>query len=279
MNISPASALDLEKRLGLTSGLIAVNGNQLHFEAAGRGLPILFLHDGLADSRGFDSQFEFFAKNYTVVRYDRQGYGSSKPPDVPYSEVNDLKSIFDMLGLETAILIGGSAGGRLAMNFAITHPSHVAALVLVGPAVSGFDFSDHMWYRGWRNEYGDSVPEFIDFWVNDLWLIHEDNKEARARLQQILESSTQNLLNFPVEKLEDVKALPRLSEIQAPTLIVIGEHDIADNHVQAGIIQVNIKDAARRVVLHSGHLVYMEQPEEFNKVVGEFLSGLLPSKQ
>jgi len=278
MNISPTSALDIEKRLSLTSGLVAVNGNQLHFEVAGRGLPILFLHDGLADSRGFDIQFEAFAKNYTVIRYDREGYGSSQPPSVPYSEVNDLKSIFEMLGLEKAILIGGSAGGRLAMNFAITHPSHVAALALVGPAISGFEFSEHMWYRGWRNEYGDSVPEFMEFWVNDPWLIHEDNKDARARLRQILESSTQNLLNFPIEKLQDVKALPRLSEIQAPTIIVIGEHDIADNHAQAGIIQINVKDAVRRVVLHSGHMVYMEQPEEFNKVVGEFLSGLLQSK-
>ena len=114
----------------------------------------------------------------------------------------------------------------------------------------------------------------MDFWVNDPWLIHEDNKDARARLRQILESSTQNLLNFPIEKLEDVKALPRLSEIQAPTLIVIGEHDIADNHAQAGIIQFSVNGSVRKVVLHSGHLVYMEQPKEFNKIVGEFLSSL-----
>lgn len=273
MNIQPTSTLDIEKRIGMTSGLINLEGNQIHLEVAGKGLPIVFLHDGIADSRSFDDQFKFFAENYTAIRYDRHGYGLSKPPSVAYSEVNTLKSLFNQLGLETAILIGGSAGGRLALNFAITHSTCVAALVLAGPAVSGLGFTDHMLNRGWRNEWGDSIPEFIDFWVNDPWIIAEENPQARAKLRHILETSNQNLMNFPVEVIDDVEALPRLSEINVPTLIILGESDIADNHAHAGVIQVSVKDSKRKVIPHAAHLVFMEQPEKFNEIVKEFLDG------
>jgi pimeloyl-ACP methyl ester carboxylesterase len=191
---------------------------------------------------------------------------------VPYSEVNDLKAIFDLLGIKSAILIGGSAGGRLALNFAITHPEHTAALIVVGAAISGFEFTDHMWYRGWRQPFEDNPSAWTNFWVNDPWFTAEENQQARIKLRQMLETSTQNLMNFPVEKLQDVKALPHLSEIQAPTLIVVGEHDIADNHAHAGVIQVNVKNSERVVVTHSGHLVYLEQPEKFNQLVEEYLS-------
>lgn len=276
MNIQPTSALDMEKRVGMTSGLLSLEGNQIHFKVAGHGLPIIFLHDGIADSRSFDDQFKFFAENYTVIRYDRHGYGLSKPPSVAYSEVNTLKSLFDQLGLEAAILIGGSAGGRLALNFAITHPTCVAALVLAGPAVSGLGFTDHMLNRGWRNEWGDSIPEYINFWVNDPWIIAEENTEERARLRQILESSNQNLINFPVDVIDDVEALPRLSEIHAPTIIILGESDIADNHAHAGVIQVNVKDSERKIIPHAAHLVFMEQPDKFNEIVKAFLEKHFP---
>ena len=184
-----------------------------------------------------------------------------------------MKSLFDQLGLEAAILIGGSAGGRLALNFAITHPTCAAALVLAGPAVSGLGFTDHMLNRGWRNKWGDSIPEFIDFWVNDPWIIAEENAQARAKLRHILETSNQNLMNFPIEVIDDVEALPRLSEIHVPTLILLGEFDIADNHAHAGVIQVSVKNSERKVIPHAAHLVFMEQPEKFNEIVKEFLDG------
>jgi len=267
------SAFAIEKRVGTTSGLINIAGNQIYFEVAGQSRPIVFLHDGILHSRVFDAQFSAFAQTYTVIRYDRQGYGASKPPSVAFSEVNTLKGLFDYLGLETALLIGGSAGGRLALNFTITYPECVEALVLVGAPVSGLGFTEHMANRGWRNKWGESIPEFINFWANDPWLIAEENPQARARLRQLLEASPLDLNDSPVEMLEDVQALPHLSKIRVPTLILVGESDIADNHAHAGVIQIGIKDSERKVITHAGHLVYLEQPEKFNEAVNEFLNA------
>jgi len=64
----------------------------------------------------------------------------------------------------------------------------------------------------------------------------------------------------------------RLSEIDVPTLIMVGEEDIADNHAVSGAIQVGINGSKRVVYPNAGHLVNLEQPQEFNKTVFEFLA-------
>lgn len=274
MPLSLISTQEIAARIGTASGLTEVAGNHIYYEVAGNGLPIVFLHDGILHSPSFDAQFEAFSKDYTVIRYDRPGYGNSKTPEIPYSNVAILKGLFDFLGLETVILIGGSAGGILAIDFAIAYPDHVGALVLVGAEARGVKFDGLTEYRYGRNQWEETIEGFIEFFANDPWFIAEENQSARARLRQILAASPQNLTNF-VEKLDNIDALPHLSEIQVPTLVLVGEFDIADNHAHSGVIQINIKDSEWQVVTHSGHLVYLEQPEKFNQLVIEFLNRRL----
>jgi 3-oxoadipate enol-lactonase len=273
MPLSVLSTQEIIARIGSTYGLTEVAGNQIYYEVTGNGLPIVFLHDGLLHRLGFDAQIEAFSKHYTVIRYDRPGYGDSKPPSVSYSEVETLKGLFDFLGVNTAILIGGSAGGRLAIDFAIAYPDYVCALVLVGAAARGVEFDALGEYRRGRNQWGEeTIEEFIEFWAHDQWLIAEENQSARDRLREILTASPQNLMDFQVEILDNVEALTHLSEMQVPTLVTVGEFDIADNHAHSGVIQFSIKNSEWQVVTHSGHLVYLEQPDKFNQLVIEFLN-------
>ncbi len=278
MTLSSTSSQKITRRIGATAGLVEVAGNDIYYEVAGEGRPIVFLHDGLIHRVGFVHQWEAFSQDFTVIRYDRPGYGDSRPPKAAYSHVGTLKGLLDLMGLESVILIGGSAGGRLAIDFALTHPDHVNALVLVGAVVSGLEFSDHMWYRGWRNEWGETWADHLEFWANDPWLIAKENQAARAFFRQALTASPQNLENFPVPVLDDFKSVRRLSEIQAPTLLVIGESDIADNHAQSGVMHFCIPGAEKQIVTHSGHLVYFEQPEKFNQLVLDFLARRLDSE-
>lgn len=275
MTLSPTSAQQIAQQMGATSGLVEIAGTTICYEVAGQGLPIVFLHDGILHSRGFDAQFETFAKTFTVIRYDRQGYGDSPVATVSYSEVATLGALFDLLGLSSAVFIGGSAGGRLAINFAVTYPDRVAALIVVGALVSGFETTEHMWTRGGRRAWPDNLPEMIEFWATDPWLIAEENTAARDRLRELLQACPQNMLPPEVEVLPDVNALSHLGELKIPTLILVGESDIADNQAHAGVIQVGIKDSERKIVTHAGHLVYLEQPEQFNEMIAEFLNRRL----
>ncbi|MCE9646010.1 MAG: alpha/beta hydrolase [Chloroflexi bacterium] len=272
MPIAVTSTREIVARTGSASGLTGVAGNTIHYEVAGEGLPVVFLHDGLLHSLVFDAQFKAYSKSYTVIRYDRPGYGNSKPPAASYSEVETLKGLFDFLGLQTAILIGGSAGGRLALDFAIACPERVGALVLVGAEARGVEFDSQGEYRRGLNRWGEeTVGQFIEFWAHDPWLVAEENRSARARLREILSAFPQNLADYPVEILDEAEARPHLSGIKVPVLVMVGEFDTADNHAHSGVIRNSIRNSEWQVVTHSGHLVYLEQPEKFDQLVLDFL--------
>lgn len=66
-------------------------------------------------------------------------------------------------------------------------------------------------------------------------------------------------------------SLPRLQEIHVPTLILVGDADIPDVHAHAGVIETGIANSRRIVVPDTGHLMYLEKPEAFTRVVSHFL--------
>jgi pimeloyl-ACP methyl ester carboxylesterase len=230
------------------------------------------LHDGLLHRVGWDHQYAYFSQQFRVVRFDRPGYGDSPPPQHNYSNVQDLKALFDKLQIERAILLGGSKGGEIALDFALACPDYTAGLVLVGPAISGYPFSRHMFTRGMRwPQAPENRQEWLEFWCGDPWLLAEESGPARNRLRQILTASQHNLEFYEFEAIKEGEAVPRLGEISAPTLVVVGESDIADIHARAGVIETCLPVVERVVMTYAGHLAYLEKPEEFNRIIEEFL--------
>jgi pimeloyl-ACP methyl ester carboxylesterase len=237
---------------------------------------VVFLHDGLLGSVTWDRQVPAFAPFFRAIRYDRRGYGLSESQAKEHSDVADLLALLDGLNAADAVLVGCSSGGELALDFALAHPGRVRALVLVGPVVSGFDYTEQFWERGFRNyrpmfERQD-VAASVERWVQDPWLTDGRSGDARAFLRQALTRHPDAAVwRTPPSKPPDRPALPRLGGIRVPTLIVVGASDIPDVHVHAGAIAAGIPGAERTVVEGAGHLVHLERPEEFNARVLSFL--------
>src|SRR5436190_22523092 len=107
----------------------------LRYEITGDGAPpVVLLHEGIVDSRSWAKVVPLLVPHHTVVTYDQRGYGRSPRPDGPYSLVEDLRSVLDAAGLDQAALVGTSRGGRIAIDFTLTHPERVTALVPVAAA-------------------------------------------------------------------------------------------------------------------------------------------------
>ena len=105
---------------------------------ASGGPPLVFLHAGVADGRMWQAQWEAFAGQHPLLRYDRRGFGQTRIHEArPYSRTRDLMAVMDAVGLRRVVLVGCSQGGRVALDLAVAHPDRVAALVLVAPAVGG----------------------------------------------------------------------------------------------------------------------------------------------
>lgn len=264
----------------IESGYVDVEGGRVFYEAAGRGPAVVLAHDGLLHRETWENQFPAYAGRHRVIRYDRRGYGRSDPPRVPFSNQEDLHALLKALKVERATLIGCSYGGLLSIDYALAHPEMVSGLVLAGPIVSAYGFSDHFRGRGGRGTPSPdaTVEQKIEYWTGtDPWLLAPESTAARARARQLLAANPQNLsVQWDLLRRPRSVALGRLAEIKVPVLIVVGESDIPDVHAHTGVIEAGIAGSRRVVLPHSGHLAHLEAPDAFNHVVLEFLGGIKP---
>jgi pimeloyl-ACP methyl ester carboxylesterase len=280
--INPAQAAGQKKEApkipNVESGYVEVNAGRIFYDSAGQGPAIVMIHDGLVHRETWNDQLAAFARNHRVIRWDRRGYGRSDKPTAGYSDLDDLYRVVKALKVERATVIGCSAGGLLAIDFALDHPEIVSALVLVGPIVSGFEFTEHFTTRGNRGrpERDAPVEQKIEYWTSkDAWIMARESTAAKQKMRALLAANPQNLAAAgQFAQWPEKPALARLSQIKVPTLIVAGESDIPDVHAHIGAIQAGIAGSKRVVLTHCGHLPQIEVPEEFNRVVLDFLNTL-----
>jgi pimeloyl-ACP methyl ester carboxylesterase len=260
------------------SGYVEVDGGRIFYEAAGQGPAVIMIHDGILHSVTWDAQFKALAGSHKVIRWDRRGYGRSDSPKSPFSNLADLLELMNVLKIERATLMGCSSGGLLAIDFALEHPERISSLVLVGPIISGFGFSQHFYTRGDRGYPKADAPvaERINYWARiDPWITAPESKAAKDKIEALLRANPQNMSGGGrYARGPGRSAMGLLSEIKVPTLILAGESDIPDVHAHIGVIQVGIVGSQRVVLPHCGHLAHFEVPDSFNKVVLDFLKTI-----
>jgi 3-oxoadipate enol-lactonase len=253
---------------------VEVQGGKLYYEECGSGTrTVVLIHDGIAHSAVWDDVWPAFCKKFHTVRYDRRGYGRSPETKAPYWETEDITALLRYLHVARAILVGSSHGGELSIDFTLQHPEMVEQLVLVGAVVSGMPYSDHFLNRGMLNSKPfekNDVTAGVTNWAKDKYLLAPGHDKAQKRLLELLTANPQDLTHQDLAR-PTQPALPRLKEIRVPTLILTGDADIPDVHAHAGAIEVGIPGSRRVVLGDAGHLMYMEIPEEFSRVVIGFI--------
>jgi 3-oxoadipate enol-lactonase len=263
------------------TGFAEINGAQIYYEVAGEGQPFVMVHAGIADNTMWDGQFEFFAQQYKVVRYDMRGYGKSLPVADDYQRHEDLRALLDHLNIDHAIVMGCSMGGGAAMNFALDYPERADALIMVGSGPSGFSYDD--WSPSPLDEEMEAAYEKGDLErVNKLGLrIFVDGQgrapdqvdpALRKKVYDMNMVALQNESKMGKDVPRPVPAAQQLGQLDLPVLIVMGDLDEEYIHRAADFMAASIP-GARKVVMHgTSHLPNMEFPDEFNTHVQAFLS-------
>ena len=247
------------------SGHLDVGGGKIYYEECGIGAAVVLLHDGLLSSMTWDPVWEPLCRKYHTVRYDRRGYGRSDVPKAKFSPTDDLAALLAHVTISRAVVVGSSSGGALAIDFALVHPEMVEGLILLGPVVHGMDVSPAFIERATQNnaplQNGDTKGA-ADNWSKDQFIIGEGHDPVRKKLYDGLVDNPQNLkYTGEFETREGAPANTCLSKIHVPTVILVGERDISDVHAQAGAIEEGIAGTQKDVIINSGHLVQLEQPE------------------
>ena len=268
-------------RMKSQSGFAQVNGTSLYYEVAGSGHPLVLIHGGSLDSRMWDDQFLAFAQQYRVVRYDVRGYGKSAvPTHEGYSRAGDLKGLMEHLGIAKAHVVGQSMGGGMSIEFALVYPEAATAIVAVGSGLG----RGYQWSREWdafqaerdRISRAEGVDAGNRFWLDShVFAPALERPDVGPRVaKMVTEYSGWLWVNEDSHITPDPPPAKRLDEVQAPTLVIVGERDIPDCMVIADVLERGVPNARKIVLLGVGHMCNMEDPQAFNETVLSFLGRL-----
>jgi pimeloyl-ACP methyl ester carboxylesterase len=253
-----------------------VDGGQLYYETCGKGSQaIVLLHDGVINSASFDDMWPILCRDFRVVRYDRRGYGKSPAAKAPYSPQDDLAAVMAAAKMDRASLVGFSFGGGLAVSYTVQHPEQVERLVLSGTVLNGFrptkTFSDHVTRIMMPMIIG-NMDAVVANAEKSGWVMAPGHPEAKAKALAILKASPQDLRHQMHDPIKGWPSdLPRLPGLQVPTLIMTGDHDIADNQATSGAAQALIPGSRRIVIDDAGHLMQLEHPREVAELIADFV--------
>jgi pimeloyl-ACP methyl ester carboxylesterase len=181
----------------------------------------------------------------------------------------------DYLKIDRASLVGLSLGGRIAIDFALVHPDRVDKLVLMGPGLTGYAFNlndERMKPILDKALAGDAAGAM------DLWLQHPmmapamARPKVAARIREIAKDNLHVWRRLPIgEQVPKPPAIERLADIKAPTLIIVGEQDVADIQAIVKLLQRDVKGAKTEVIAGAAHMPNMEDPQRVNQLLADFL--------
>lgn len=251
---------------------------QLHCEIHGSGIPIVFINGLTTSLESWNYQIPVFSKEYKVILYDCRGQGQSDKPDSGYSgehHTRDLKALMKHLDIPRAHLIGLSFGAFIALNFAATYPDHTGALAISDTASEAYPLI-HKILTGWTEAQNYGGLE-LRFDVSLPWLYSEMFIKNNPRKIRIFKEAFKKNDENAIEKLT-IESLfntitDRLSEIHAPTLLIVGQEDILTPLRYTIRLKEKIPHAEILIIEDCGHVPPIEKPAQFNKVVMDFLKA------
>jgi 3-oxoadipate enol-lactonase len=260
---------------------VTLNGARIHYERSGAGFPLLLIHAGIADSRMWEPQAAALGMHFDMIRPDSRGFGDSELPPMPYSGVADMIALLDHLGVKRAHVVGCSMGGTLAIDLALEHPERVERLVLVAAGISGSNLGEQDSPLFGDIEAADKANDMAA--VNEaevrLWVDGPRRPEgsAPAAVRDLVLDMNGRSLNTDWSSAESQKidppAITRLGDITAPTLVIVGDQDLPHASANAEVMVSKIPGARRVEIKDAAHLPSLERPEEFNRLLLEFLSS------
>lgn len=243
-------------------------------EVHGDGEPVVFLNGAMMTTESWTLQTRAFSERYRCVLHDFRGQLRT-----PYAgaiemrdHVKDLAALLDRLDIESAHVVGTSYGGEVGMLFALAHPHRMRSLAVIASA-SHVEPPLRQAVALWRDTALQSPETLYDVTASY-------NFSAGMLTPAFLEQGRERLRSYPREFFTGFAAIcdaflscditHRLPEIAAPTLVMVGSHDVLKPPHYSEIIAAGIP-GARLQVLDGPHAIVIEKADEVNAALLEHL--------
>ncbi len=263
------------------------DGVRLFYQEAGTGVPLIFVHEFAGDHRAWEPQMRHFARRYRAITYAARGYLPSEVPEQVsmYSQAraaDDIRVILDHLGIDKAHVVGLSMGGFATLHFGFRHPGRALSICVAG---CGYGAE-----KGQQQKFqaeADTIAAFLDEsgiaafaerYAYGPTRVQFENKDPRGFAefkQQLGEHSALGARNTQLgvqrERPSLYDLVDQMKTVTIPTLILTGDEDWPCLQ-PALLMKQNIPTAALSVMPNCGHTINIEAPDEFNRIVGDFMA-------
>ena len=269
--------------------LTADDGIKLYYEDTGTGIPIVFVHEFAGDCRSYESQVRHFSRSYRCIVFNARGYPPSDVPDdvERYSQDrarDDVRAVLDALKIDKAHIIGLSMGGFAALHFGFTYPERTRSLVVAGCGYGASpdkrqQFVEETEAAAQRFETVDmaKAAESYALGPSRVQFQNKDPRGWREFADQLAQHSSRGsaltLRGVQKRRPSLFDLVDKIKTIKAPTLIMTGDEDFSCLE-PALLLKRAILTSALVVVPNTGHTINLEEPESFNRLVGEFLQSI-----
>jgi pimeloyl-ACP methyl ester carboxylesterase len=254
----------------------------MYYEIEGDGPPVVLIAGLSQDHLSWMMQVPaIVAAGYRCISFDNRDAGQTAQSPTPYTiarMADDTLGLMDAIGVSSAHIVGLSMGGMIGQEMAIAHPDRVASLTLVCTCAASEPETAGV-VRAWRaaRPHGDDVDFVL---MLSAWLFtHRFYQQAEAvqGFLQLVRSNPfpQSAAGFQ-RQCDAVLAhdtRDRVSQIKAPTQVVVGAEDTLTPARQSRWLAERIPGATLTVVPNAPHVLSLETPEAFNRVVLEFLQA------
>jgi pimeloyl-ACP methyl ester carboxylesterase len=263
------------------------DGVKLAYDETGHGTPVLFVHEFAGDLRSWEPQLRHFGRRYRCIAFNARGYPPSDVPATPesYSQTraaDDIAAMLDHVGLPTAHVIGLSMGGFATLHFGFRHSARARSLVVAGcgygadPARRGDFRAEAEAVVAFIETHG--MAAFAEKYAVGPSRVQFQAKDPRGFAEFIRHLAEHSPLGSANTQLGVQRARPSLYDLtdqmaalHVPTLLLTGDEDWPCL-LPGVLMKQHIPTAALAVMPNCGHAVNLENPDGFNRIVGDFLA-------
>ncbi len=258
--------------------LVKANGIQINYELTGKkDGPVVVLSHSLGCSFAmWDPQMEILEPHFKVLRYDVRGHGKSDAPNGPYTPEllgEDVVGLLDALQIDRVHFVGLSMGGMIGQCLAVTHAERLHSVTLcdtfsIFPKEAEPAFRERIEIA--RNKGMEPLVEpTLERWFTPSFI--KSNPPILGMIRrQLLATPVEGFIGC-VQAILRLNYRDRLSRIDLPTLILVGEEDPGTPVSAAQAIQERIKDSKLVIIPSAQHLPNVERPADFNRALSDFL--------
>jgi len=256
---------------------IVTDRGLVHYEAYGRGQPVILLHGWLESWDHWLGTMEVLGRSCKAYALDFWGFGESGKQGVGFTVEDYIEMVdqfMDRLGIGRAPIIGHSMGGTVSLGLALEHPERVEKVAVVASPIVGDGLALFLRFAARRSlaSLVYQVPHALPLGVRVLSpLLARDWKTWYKMFARDLSRTTLESFHYSIASLRKTDLRPRLKALGVPALGVYGQVDRIVDPKQAEVLARHAPLAEIRYFEHSGHFPMLDEPDRFHQTLCEFL--------